>query len=145
MVESSAAVVSAAKLRDLRLARRMTLKEVGDELSVSPQAISRYEQGKSRVPSDALPVLARVFSVEIGDLYDSPVRLPRNLRTDQQRAEVLESGQTIRQYVDERLGRRVDEMPSAERQFLDEVLSAYLRFRAQVFGDEGMQEVHAGA
>lgn len=37
-----------AKIKQLRTARSMTQEQLGDELSVSPQAVSKWESGVSQ-------------------------------------------------------------------------------------------------
>ena len=64
-------------LARLRAERGMTQREVAERLSVSPQAVSKWERGKGCPDISLLPDLSRTFGVSLarlleGDLTPSP-------------------------------------------------------------------------
>ena len=58
-----------AKIRQLRLSRGMTQEELGDELNVSPQAVSKWESGATLPDIQLLPELAVLFGISIDELF----------------------------------------------------------------------------
>ena len=58
-----------AKIRQLRLSRGMTQEELGNELGVSPQAVSKWEGGLTLPDIQLLPELAVLFGVSIDELF----------------------------------------------------------------------------
>lgn len=61
-----------ARLRELRLLRRMTLQELGDMFGLTKQAVSQWERGVSVPDLAKLSELARFFDVSIADLTGTP-------------------------------------------------------------------------
>ena len=67
-------------LARLRAERGMTQREVAERLSVSPQAVSKWERGKGCPDISFLPALSRTFGVSLarlleGDLTPSPMEV----------------------------------------------------------------------
>lgn len=74
------------KIRQLRLERGMTQKELARRLGISPSAVGMYEQGRRAPDSALLPRLASVlecstdellgagYSSDVGDVIDSFAR-----------------------------------------------------------------------
>lgn len=58
-----------AKIRQLRLERGMTQEELGNELGVSPQAVSKWESSTTTPDIQLLPELAVLFGVSIDELF----------------------------------------------------------------------------
>ena len=58
-----------AKIRQLRTARGLTQEELGSELGVSPQAVSKWESGTTLPDIQLLPELAVLFGVSIDELF----------------------------------------------------------------------------
>lgn len=58
-----------AKIRQLRAERNMTQEELGNELSVSPQAVSKWESGTTMPDIQLLPEISVVFGVSIDELF----------------------------------------------------------------------------
>jgi len=50
------------------LGRRITQAEIAEELKITPAAYSAWETGRTRPTIEALPQLARIFSISIDDL-----------------------------------------------------------------------------
>lgn len=71
-----------AKIRQLRQARSMTQEELGKALSVSPQAISKWESGSTMPDIQLLPQLSVTFGVSIDELFSV---------TDESRMERIEN------------------------------------------------------
>jgi len=57
-------------LARLRAERNMTQREVAERLSVSPQAVSKWERGKGCPDISLLPVLSRTFGVSLARLLE---------------------------------------------------------------------------
>ena len=58
-----------AKIKQLRLKLGMTQEQLGDELSVSPQAVSKWESGTTMPDIQLLPELSVLFGVSIDELF----------------------------------------------------------------------------
>ena len=59
-----------SKLRDLRLAKGMTLKDVASRARTTPTQISRLETGKRNLDTDWLLKLAEVLEVTVQDILE---------------------------------------------------------------------------
>jgi transcriptional regulator with XRE-family HTH domain len=60
------------RLKELRKARRLTMREVGSHLGKTSQTISRYESGQIPIAGADLPRLAALYGVEIQELWSDP-------------------------------------------------------------------------
>lgn len=58
-----------AKIRQLRLSRGLTQEDLGNELGVSPQAVSKWESGTTMPDIQLLPEIAVLFGVSIDELF----------------------------------------------------------------------------
>ena len=58
------------KIKALRIRTGMTQEQLAQKLTVSPQAVSKWENGAAMPDITLLPVLAEVFGVSIDDLFD---------------------------------------------------------------------------
>lgn len=58
----------ALRLKLARQAAKKTQKEVADALGMTYQAISNYERGKTKVESDILIKLSRIYGVSVPEL-----------------------------------------------------------------------------
>lgn len=64
----------ALKLKQARIKSNMTQKQVADILGMTYQAISNYERGKTKVESDILIKLCKIYNISIHDvLLDTPI------------------------------------------------------------------------
>ncbi len=61
------------KIRQLRYRSSLTQEQLADKLSVSPQAVSKWENGVTMPDIALLPLLAEVFGVSIDELFDLTV------------------------------------------------------------------------
>lgn len=64
-----------AKLIQLRRERRMTQQELAEQLCVSRQAVSRWEQMLSEPSTENLTRLGKIFSISIDSLVDEEMNL----------------------------------------------------------------------
>lgn len=58
-----------AKIKNLRLSRGMTQEQLGNELSVSAQAVSKWESGTTMPDIQLLPEISVLFGVSIDELF----------------------------------------------------------------------------
>ncbi len=58
-----------AKIKNLRLSRGMTQEQLGNELSVSAQAVSKWESGTTMPDIQLLPEISVFFGVSIDELF----------------------------------------------------------------------------
>ena len=58
-----------AKIKKLRLSCGMTQEKLGEELSVSPQAVSKWESGTTLPDIQLLPEISVIFGVSIDELF----------------------------------------------------------------------------
>ena len=58
-----------SNIRKLRIQRRMTQREVANSLSVTVQAVSKWEQGRSYPDLLLLLPIANMFSVTLDELF----------------------------------------------------------------------------
>lgn len=52
--------------------KNLSQQEVADELSISQQAIARWENGETLPRADKLPQLAAILGCKIDDLFGEP-------------------------------------------------------------------------
>ena len=57
------------KIKTLRLARGLTLCQLGELLHVSPQAVHKWESGINYPDITIIPLLARILGVSISELF----------------------------------------------------------------------------
>lgn len=60
------------KIRDLRKQNHVTQEQLAEVLSVSYQAVSKWENDRSTPDIDLLPVIARYFGITMDELFDYP-------------------------------------------------------------------------
>ena len=56
------------RIRQLRMENKFTICDLGDELGISVQAISKWQSGMSMPTVDNLIVLAAIFHVRVEDI-----------------------------------------------------------------------------
>lgn len=54
------------RIRELRKAKRLTMKQLGEELGVAESTISQYETGKRQMDNETLLRLGEFFDVSVG-------------------------------------------------------------------------------
>lgn len=57
------------QIHRLRKQRKMTQEELSGQLGITPQSVSRWENGQSRPDVDMLPKLAAIFEVSVDSLF----------------------------------------------------------------------------
>lgn len=71
------------RIREIRHAKNMTLKELGDRIGRKPHSVWDYENHKTRVPASILYAIAQVLGVSMNDLCaddDAPLPPPPSPR-----------------------------------------------------------------
>lgn len=58
-----------SRLKELRKKKKMTLKEVGDYLSLTGVAVSGYEKGNRKPSAEVIEKLADLYEVSVDDIY----------------------------------------------------------------------------
>ncbi len=58
------------KIKTLRLSRKLTQEKLAQELNVTPQAVSRWENGSALPDISLLPALSVCFGVRIDDFFE---------------------------------------------------------------------------
>ena len=58
------------KIKELRQENNLTQEELAEQLGVSPQAISRWENSATYPDITLLPIIANMFDVTIDYLFD---------------------------------------------------------------------------
>ncbi len=66
------------KIKALRIRTGLTQEQLAQKLTVSPQTVSKWENGVAMPDITLLPVLAEVFGVSIDDLFDLSVQQRMN-------------------------------------------------------------------
>lgn len=56
-------------IRKLRLEKQWTQQELGTRVNVSPQAVSKWENGSAAPDIELLPLLAHIFKVTVDNLF----------------------------------------------------------------------------
>jgi transcriptional regulator with XRE-family HTH domain len=77
------------RLRELRVARGLTLEAVAARSALDVSTLSRLESGKRRLALDHLPVLARALGVSTDALLEAPAREDPRVRPQPRRVEHL--------------------------------------------------------
>lgn len=60
------------RIRDFRLAREMSLKQLGDAIGVSFSTVAKFERSQRTLSLDALTAIAKVLEVSPAELIGSP-------------------------------------------------------------------------
>jgi transcriptional regulator with XRE-family HTH domain len=71
------------RIRELRLEKQMTLKELGDQIGRKPHSVWDYEHHKTRIPASVLYAIAQALGVSMNDLCtddEAPVPTPPRRR-----------------------------------------------------------------
>ena len=68
--------VAGLRIREMRLARGLTMAELAARIGVSQPAISQWESGREKPGRDSLQKLARAFDVSLDELHGAPVASP---------------------------------------------------------------------
>ncbi len=58
------------KIRQLRFKAGLTQEQLGEQLGIGAQSVSKWENGVSMPDITALPLLAEIFGISIDDLFD---------------------------------------------------------------------------
>ena len=66
-------------LKEIRLKRGLTQREVADFLHISPQSISKWENGEATPSIEFLPLLANLFDCKTDDFFKSEPEKTTNL------------------------------------------------------------------
>lgn len=64
------------RIREIRLAKGMTLKELGERIGRKPHSVWEYEHHKTRVPACVLYGIAQALGVSMNDLCADDDDLP---------------------------------------------------------------------
>ena len=83
---------SSKKIREFRLERKWTQKELGDKLNVAHNTVSGWEKGSSEPEQDQLFKMAWLFGVSINDLF--PPTTKRQALSDEEQ-ELVEGFQSL--------------------------------------------------
>jgi transcriptional regulator with XRE-family HTH domain len=67
-----------AAIRAHRLMRRMSQETLAQKLGVTFQQIQKYEKGVNRIGAGRLPLIAKIFDVAIGDLFQEQASTSEN-------------------------------------------------------------------
>lgn len=99
------------KIKQLRFKASYTQEQLAEKLSVSPQAVSKWENGVAMPDITLLPLLSEAFGVSIDDMFDLTV--DQKLRRIENRMLMEEEFETdvfrsYRDYLLEQLGKHDD-------------------------------------
>lgn len=106
------------KIRQLRFKAGLTQEMLADRMGLSPQSVSKWENGAAMPDITSLPVLAEIFGVTIDDLFDLSTeqrlsRIENRLDTEEDLPQdiFLEYEEFLRsQLDDEQYGKRAAEL-----------------------------------
>ena len=104
-----------AKIRQLRQGCGLTQEELGNELGVSPQAVSKWESGATLPDIQLLPELSALFGVSIDELFSI---------TDESRMDRIENMVCYTRFIPEK------DFSDAERFLRDKMLENSHKARA---------------
>ena len=81
------------RIRELRKARGITMKQLGEELGVAESTISHYETGRRQLDNETLLRLGEFFGVSVGYILGVEERTPPTLTAKDERdiAKTLET------------------------------------------------------
>lgn len=71
----------AQRIKDLRLSKHLTQKELAQLLNVKPTTVSGWELGRNEPSIDTLKDLARIFGVSVGYMAGATESLDENKTT----------------------------------------------------------------
>ena len=71
------------RLREIRTARRLTLREVADRADLSESFVSQIERGRSGASIPSLQRIASALGIDVSDIFSPDGARPRVLRRDE--------------------------------------------------------------
>jgi len=102
-----------ARIAELRKAQGITQIQAAEILNVSQQTINSYEVGRRRVPTSALPILAKLLSISIDELLGEPSKNSTGKRGPASKLQ--------------RQIERVSNLPRAKQKFVIEMIDTVLQ------------------
>ena len=102
-------VVLGERIAELRKARGITQVQLAELLGVSQQTVQAYEVGRRRIQVSSLPVVARLFSVSLEELFGE----------GKGRAGKRGPASQLQRSID-----RISELPRTKQKFVIEMLDA---------------------
>lgn len=106
------------RIASMRRARNVTQVQLAEALGVSQQTIQAYEVGRRRIPVSALPVVARILSVSLEELFGET----GTKRATSKRGPASQLERSIE---------RISELPKPKQKFVIEMLETVLAQSAQ--------------
>ena len=100
------------RIASLRKAQGITQVQLAEALKVSQQTVQAYEVGRRRIPVSALPVVARLFSVSLEELFGESRRSSHGKRGPMSQLE--------------RSMERISELPKPKQRFVLQMLETVL-------------------
>lgn len=100
------------RIATLRKAHAVTQVQLAEALGVSQQTVQAYEVGRRRIPVSALPVVARLLSVPMDELFGTTGQAARSKRGPMSQLE--------------RSIERISELPKQKQRFVIEMLETVL-------------------
>lgn len=120
------------RIAALRKAAGLTQADLGQALNVTPQAVAHWEKGRSLpAPTELVRLASALRLPSVALLYSEA---PRPASSGRRLAD-----ETVAEYVTRRLVEGWDELPAAERAFIEDVVQAAERFRARLVQEEGVE------
>ncbi len=99
------------RITQFRKARGITQAQLAETLGVSQQTIQAYEVGRRRIQVSNLPVVARVLSVSLEDLFGTSDRSPSKRGPAPKWQKQIEA---------------ISKLPRAKQQFVSQMLDTVL-------------------
>lgn len=97
------------RIASLRKERNVTQVQLAEALNVSQQTVQAYEVGRRRIPVSALPVVARLLTVSLDELFGEAKRLANKRGPSSQLQRSIE---------------RISALPKPKQKFVIEMLEA---------------------
>lgn len=113
------------RVRELRIARGLSLRALGAHVGVTPQSVWDWEKGRSQVPSEDLPELAAALGVTICQLYGIDEGHQLHSETPAERWA-------------RRLGEEIGAMSEADQELVRDLAETALRYRDRLRTEEGL-------
>lgn len=113
-----------SRLRLLRKRQRLTLAQVGELVGVSLGVVNHWEQGRTQVPSELVPAIARALGVTICEFYG----------VEEGHAQADRPGRRWAR----RLAEGVAEMSPADQEFVRQLADVLEAYRQRLRAEEGV-------
>ncbi|MBV1900882.1 MAG: helix-turn-helix domain-containing protein [Kordiimonadaceae bacterium] len=104
------------RIRQLRKDRGITQTQLGNAIGLTFQQVQKYEKARNRISASKLAQIAKIFQVNVAELFGTPMKPASNIETDATDATILhayisEMPDDVRRHFKDLLGAIIENQP----------------------------------